>query len=285
VTPDQAERSPPWLEVIEIAPGEDPPADGFERIYAHALGGVILRGSVPPDVIRVACERLARLELPASVRVAPVVSRGAAPILEVLGRSLRLSPWAEYVAALEPIRRIHAELFGHPDGIEPLLRARIARLCRGMEPAPLVGAAGQPFARCLVSTLREGGTLPFHFDNYCLYEPTEFTRVAPILEPETLVNALTILQAPERGGVLELAAFDWDEYRARTGLRDSSAWSDALIEGRLVRRIELGAGDTLVFDAGRIAHRVTPVGGARARCSVVWHMGILRGSNEIRTFV
>jgi hypothetical protein len=277
--------TPRWFQVLEVAPGETPPADGFDRIYRHELAGIVLRGTVPPALAREACERLDRLEAPASVRVTPVVSRGTSPVLDVLGRSLRLSPWGEYAAAIEPVRAIHAHIFAHPDGLEAVLRARFAAMCGGAPPAPLVGQGGEPFARALVATLRPGGMLPYHFDNYCFHEETSFARVKGIVRDVTLVNALTILRPAGAGGALELAAYDWAEYVGSTGRTDACAWEDELVAGRETTIVELAAGDTLVFDAGRIVHRVTPVGAGAPRSSYVWHMGRLDGSDEIRTFV
>ena len=275
---------PAWLEVIEVPPGAPAPSDAVERIWRHELGGIVLRETIPRDLLARACARLVELDAPPEVRMAPVVSKEATPIMEVLGRSLRLSPWDEYLAALEPVRALHARLFEEPEGLEALLRDRIATANAGVAPVPLAGASGHAFARALVSTVRAGGRIPFHFDNYCFYEPTEFPRAAASIRDDTLINAFTLLQRPTRGGLLRLVALDWDEYR-RHAKADARAWSDDLVEGRPRRAIELEPGDTLVFDAGRIAHEVELVEGEVPRHGYVFHMGRSRDSGQLRYFV
>ncbi|HVY44754.1 MAG TPA: hypothetical protein VHB21_02700, partial [Minicystis sp.] len=261
----------PWMRLVEVAEGAAPPADAFPEIVAHALGGVLLRGAVPRPIAEGAAARFEDARPNSRLTMAPVVSGGSVPSIEVLGRSLRLSNWDDYSAAIDPVGAIHRDAFGG-EGIEARLLDRVAGLGAGA-PRPLRGPGGEPFAASLVTTMRAGATLPFHFDNFCFHEPTAFARAAALLEPDLLINVLTLLAAPTGGGALEWAAIDWDEYVARTGRVDSSAWSDALADGRDVLRIELRPGDVLVFDAGRVAHRVTTVEGERSRVSHVFHLG------------
>ena len=244
----------------------------------------MLRGAIPKALLERACARLSYLVIAPELAARPVVNGGPVPILEVFGRSLRLAPWNEYAPAIPRVRALHAELFEAADGLESLLSAAVARLGGGA-PTPLLGAEGAAFAPALVTTLRAGAEIPFHFDNYCFHEDTAFVRAGSLLSQRTLLNALLLIEAPEAGGGLELAAFDWDEYVQRTARRDSGAWSDTLVDDRARTRVDLAAGDLLIFDAGRIAHRVTPVEGRAPRRAYVWHMGTPRGSDALRYFV
>jgi hypothetical protein len=278
---------PPWYQICEIAATDVGSYRGLlQRIFDHELAGVVIKGAFQTTTLQRAAQRLQAATIPEKLLCHPIVSDGPVQIMEIVGRSLRLTPRSTYDEVLDGIRAFHTEVFENAHGFSEEVRKVLQIVAGDLQVKALQGPKGEDFCRALMTRVRPGGEVPFHFDNYLFYEDTAFRDLDNWIAPDILINFLAPMQLADQGGELELLALDWQMYQQRTGSRHSCACSPELLAG-YPRRLRLHAevGDLIVFDAGRIMHCVTPIAGQAERLTYLGHMGFRPEQGEFCYFV
>ncbi|MBX3248095.1 MAG: 2OG-Fe(II) oxygenase [Myxococcales bacterium] len=274
------EAPPNYLDVLVVPASDRHAAQGaYGAILDGGLGALVLRGAFEPAALAAASARLSALEVPEHLRHAPVVSRLDEPAMGVVGRCMRLSGLEDYPKSAAETRALFGQIFDDPEGLEGGVAAFLRELSGGEVRSP-PGA----FAPALISRLRGGAEIPYHFDNFVLLEETAFRLVAPLIESRTLLNVQVPLQRPDAGGHLELASYHWDDFVQAGAPRPDAHVDTPARDATHHRLVELEVGDMLLFDAGRICHRVTPVVGARERLTYVVHTAPLRDGSGVAYF-
>lgn len=112
---------------------------------------------------------------------------------------------------------------------------------------PKLHELGDPLAGLVLNVIPPGRSHPWHFDT------NEFT-----------VSMVT--QLPEEGGEFEYCP----NIRSAESENLSDVWAVLTGDDRLVRRLTLRPGDLQLFKGRYSLHRVSPVGGDRARHTVIF---------------
>jgi hypothetical protein len=155
-----------------------------------------------------------------------------------------------------------AAVFGDGSDAMARVKALLSTLAGGCPAAPPTFDAAHDWAAFNFRALDPGEQIYAHHDNH--FGLGVYRHMPAELDRTTLLSFFFTLQAPEGGGELVVYGVRGDDPevpRLPTRFLDT-----ATIEARYpAARPKLGAGDLLVFDAGRMVHRVTPVTGARPR--------------------
>jgi hypothetical protein len=220
--------------------------DVLRTIFDRRLTAVIVRGAFSAMRMSTIIESLAQGNTGVP-RMQPWYFQGP-----LFGRPLAYSaPGLHlYLEDAERFRGASGALFGEgaPEG--PILTALGALSGERPVRRPL-GHDGRPYLGATIRVLEPFDRLPPHFENESFQSPT-MEALGPLVEKETMMSYLVQMAEPEAGGELWVYAEGLEGRGAEPG-----------------RAIALGAGDLVVFDAGRYRHEVTPVRGSKAR----WTMG------------
>lgn len=278
-----ASGAPGYMQVEVVTGGERGRLAGaYRAILAGEIGGVVIRRAIDPGALEASARRLEALEIPAHLQHAPVVSRLEEPAMGVVARCMRLSTPDDYPPSVAETRALFARIFDHPRGLEGQV-AEILRELTGELPVASPGG-GDAFAPALVSRLRGGAEIPYHFDNFIFLEDTGFALIKPRIDARTLVNFQVPIQRPEDGGRLELASYHWADFVAAGPPRPDAHVDTPAAAAEHHRVVDIEVGDFLLFDAGRICHRVTPTRGMRERITYVGHTAPLADGSGVAYF-
>jgi hypothetical protein len=222
--------------------GESAPRDAVERIYAGQLRGVVFRQLCTPSECAGIVERLygsGMLWTPAFRDPAGPRSLGVqlAPTeIHPLG-----PPLAEYFATAEADARVFVEL-ARP-AFERCEAAWAA--VSGRRPVHSL-ARPYPHRPATLREMRPGYGAGLHVDTY---RPSEsFAHLHELTNRSKQLSWYLVLENPESGGVLEV------------GGRDQAGTQNEPLSS-----VSLGCGDAILFDGSALCHRITKVGGERAR--------------------
>lgn len=247
-------------------PVEDLPEHGgaIADIYASRLTGLVVRDAFPAALVSAAVAALTATDEWTSpnqgMRGGEIRTIGDAATPTFT--HLRGPPDEVYARSAEAHARRTAAVFG--DGAAALLRVQwlLSSLAGGVPAAPPVFDESHRWAAFNFRALDPGQQIYAHHDSH--YGLGVYQHMDPALDRTTLLSFFVTLQAPEGGGrlvVYGVRGSDPDVPVLPTRFLDTAA-----IEARYpAAQLVLGAGDLVVFDAGRQVHRVTTVEGGRPR--------------------
>lgn len=217
-------------------------AEIARRIFDGELPGVVVERALDPAVC---AEAVARLEA-GSAEARKMGSYPGITYGQVLLTAEELEP---YFAAARDLER----------ALPPAVLGGISKALKGLHPSGSIGVpktiSGTFYAAVTVRRLDPGRAIAVHS------ERANWPAMAALRETidlSTQVSFYVLLQAPERGGELVL----YDDHDGAGARGDEGM--DALPHDV----IDLEVGDLIVFDGGRLNHRVTEVEGGRARWTI-----------------
>jgi hypothetical protein len=135
---------------------------------------------------------------------------------------------------------------------------------------------GSPYTPSTIRVLEEGQFMGWHFENQFLHCTPGYRHLSTLVGPEDHLSYFVVLSASEAGGELILYDLEWSE----TDWPDKEhggTKKNGLVGGKLIAEvmedydkmsISPRAGSLVVFDGGRILHRVSAVEGSRRRITV-----------------
>ncbi len=219
-----------------------------QAMYAGTLHGVVVRGLYPPAVMAHAAAALARRQ-----GISPAVAierrRPAARIHGIMIAPTRLAPRGPrldaYLRAAPAADELLARIFPEDRPYEARLAAALTAL------AGLPARRMNGYAPATIRVFPPGTDAAVHCDSY--QANPVYKGLREVGDLTTQLSAYVPLTVPERGGELHVYALGRDDRP------DPDAPSLALAPL---------AGDLLLFDAGRLQHRVARVGGRRARRTI-----------------
>lgn len=228
------------------------PADTVDRLYAGSLDGVVLKGLLSAEECARCMTAVAAHDDWETVYPDPAAPKSIGVMLSPTPIHPQGPPSQQYFPGVaRDVEWVRASL--HP--LIPRLEARLAALSGGRPVAPL----DQPRPH-RVATVREmsvGYGAPTHVD---AYEPSEgLQTLFDHTDRATQLSWYVALQRPGSGGELEVAS--------RRGEPD--------------RAIPLAVGDGVLFDGGRLRHRVTTIGSLPARITVGGFAGLARSRERV----
>lgn len=125
---------------------------------------------------------------------------------------------------------------------------------------------GYTYTPATSRVLREGQFIPPHCGNQFLHGLPQYWHLSKIVELEDQLSYFVMLNPPEAGGELVLYDLEWAD--TKDGKVKGGQLVESVIEDYEQLPIQLRAGDMLLFDGGRIWHRVSPVQGTTPRITI-----------------
>lgn len=258
----------------------DEQARAIESIYDGRQTGVVVRGAFPPELVAAAVAHLGadagwtspnRGMAGGEIRT---IGDAATPTFTWL----RGPPSEVYEqSAVHHAQRTEA-VFGDAGAPTRHLKNLLSSLFGGRPADPPAFDTALTWAPYNFRALDPGQQIYAHHDNH--YGLSIYDRMDPGLDRTTLLSFFVTLQAPEGGGTLVVYGVwgsDPDVPVLPTRFLDT-----ATIEQRYARAdVQLGAGDLVVFDAGRHVHRVTAVEGTRSRLTFGGFLTVARDRDRL----
>ena len=267
VRPDESLDFP---KPIVACPGSDLKPGLLEQVHAGALSGVVVHKLLKPPVCAELVRRLDRLELPRH----PLGSRFAGETLG-LGLDHAVDGLDDYFADQDRMLPAVRRLFGRRP-LDTVLLEVLRRLSHRPVEVPML--RGRPCTPFTVRRLPEGGCIPPHIELEQTTRPP-YAELAPLLDGQTVLSFLLVLQPADTGGVLRLHDVGWEDLDDEHWVRGRTRADDLLAKARS-KDVPLDVGDLLIFDGGRAFHEVTAVHGER------WTVGgFIAGSSDGSTFL
>ena len=261
----------------------------IDDMLGDGLDGLIVRGAFPAGVAARAVDRLAgpdedlvRCEVPVRDLIYRAreddVLRANPPYL--VCRDLISSPLdqVDYFDSARRFRRGCRRLFdGGPD-FQERVEAVLAVLGGGRPVDVPRGPAGQPYAHATVRIWPTGHAIGTHCGLEILTVPG-FAPLQDMIDVSGQLSYFSLLQAPASGGVLALhdvRVADLDDQRRVLGVP-----MELVAALRPSTPIHLDPGDLLVFDGGRIFHRVGEIGPGPNRVTIGGFVALDRGRQRV----
>jgi hypothetical protein len=255
------------LPAAELLGGGGHPAlrDALAEMSTERRGGVVLRGALPRDTIARAMARLSAPDGPVPPNRSPQFA-GHTYGAPLVSTGADLSP---YFRATEGLQAGLDAAFGM-DLVAH--HQRIFGAMSGGRPVGVPDKAGRRYAAMTLRVLGHGGRLPMHCGNETHSWPS-MAHLRTRIDPTDQLSFFTLLHAADSGG--ELLIYDykhrWPGERPPGEAPIDMAGEEvpAAVVARGVLPAGLRPGDMIVFDGGRIFHRVVPVQGDTPR----WTLG------------
>lgn len=247
-----------------------------EMLYLDGLDGLVVRGAFPPECAATAAHRLltphddlVRCEIPTHElhRGWDFEDTSSDALPYVVCRDLISSPLDQiaYFDSALRFRRGCRRLFrGGPDFQERV--EAVLRVLGGNRAVDVPrGPAGQPYAHATARIWTAGHEIGIH----CGLEILTVPGYAPVRELVDVTGQLSyfvLLQAPASGGALFLHDVRFSQLDAD---RRIDGWPVEIVAAmRASIPIQLVPGDLVIFDGGRIFHRVSVVGEGPNRITI-----------------
>ena len=248
----------------------------IEGMLGDGLDALVIEGAFPAESVQRAVERLrepdddlVRCEVP---------NRSLVPYAEPDPKHLENRPYLlcrdliysapdqlEYLDSADRFRRGCARLFaGGPDFQERI--EEILGVLGGGRPVEVpCSDRGEPYAHATVRVWPEGHEMGLHNGLEILGMPG-FAPMWDRIDVTGQLSYFAVLQKADQGGELILHDVRSDEMDHQGRLRGAPVGLVAAL--RPSTRVVLEAGDLIVFDAGRVYHRVSEVGPGPRRVTI-----------------
>ncbi|MFN8019808.1 MAG: hypothetical protein U0P45_17070 [Acidimicrobiales bacterium] len=229
--------------------------DGFAQVHRGDHDGFLIRGVLTPDEAAAFTDRALAAELHANV--------GG----RLLGTSLLgLPDRVGYLAAAEGTRRRLDELFGFSfeERVEDVLR-RVG----GGRPVGLPAEDGRSYLPATVRVLDAlAGGYRAHTGNEFVESYESYDHLRSIARTTDALSYFVLTQRPDEGGELIMYDLAWTETPDGFDREFMSPLRDARLEAYPKAYLDPGPGDMILFNGGRIWHKVADVVGDRPRVTV-----------------
>jgi hypothetical protein len=255
-------------------------AGAVDALRAREIDVVVVRGAFPASQAAAVCRALERPD--PDLRWVPFPSfEGLEDPPRLICRDLLTVPLDEaaYFEDAGRFRRLCERLFEGGPGFEARVEALFGAMSGGRPVAIPRSDAGAPYTPATIRVLPPGHRIDLH----CGLDFIRRARGAPVhalVDYHLQLSYFALLQAPASGGELVLYDLPWSLEVVASGEIEgvpvglAAAFADSEV-------VELGAGDLLLFNGGRIYHRVTEVGPGPRRITIG---GFAALSKDHRTF-
>lgn len=135
---------------------------------------------------------------------------------------------------------------------------------------------GSPYTPTTIRVLEVGQWMGWHFGNQFVHRTDGYRHLSTLMDLETHLGYFAVLSAAESGGELILYDLPWSDTewpdtdnsgRYHTGTVGGKPISEVM-EDYDKMSFRPGPGDLVLFDDGRILHRVSTVEGSRRRITI-----------------
>ncbi len=244
-----------WIDTSVSGLGAFP--DGFTAVHRGDLDGFLVRGLLSPAEAQKFNEALVR----ADVLHDNVGGR-------LVGTSLLgLDDLEPYFEAVEETRRLLRDLFAFD--FEGRLRGVLEALGGG-RPADLpTDDSGRTYLPATVRVLDgQGGGYRSHTGNEFVEAYRSYDHLRTIARTTDALSYFLLTQVPEGGGELVIYDLTWTETPAELRGQLMSIGRDAALEHCAKAYVDPQPGDLILFNGGRIWHKVADIEGPTPRITV-----------------
>jgi hapalindole-type alkaloid chlorinase len=246
--------------------------DAIDRIYVGSLDGMTVRGVFTEAEVEAVTERLWDFR-------PEFVDHGT---VAMLGTAI--------VGSDDDRDRYHADAPAMNDRLEVLFegefRDRIEQvLGRVGGRRPVQVPEDGPHRPYVPATARvlpaDGGVIHAHTANeFCDVWPA-YAHLREIARMRNSLSYFVLAQTPDAGGDLLLYDLDWEDTPADVRALEMSPERDALLDPFAGTGVLPGPGDMVLFNGGRIWHRVQPVRGEQPRVTVGGFVGLSHDGDTV----
>ncbi|MDZ7993977.1 MAG: 2OG-Fe(II) oxygenase [Nostoc sp. EfeVER01] len=253
------------LDVSEI--GNYP--EGIIDICDRQVHGLIVKNFLSPEDISRVVSRLTRKDPFPGSPFGDVLIYG--PALYICDADI-----TQYCEEAVDFRKYCRQLFSGGADFETRLTEVLGAMSGGRPVELPVTPDGYAYTPTTIRVLKTGQEMGWHFENQFLHCTPGYRHLETIVEPEDHLSYFVVLSAANAGGELVLYDLEWSETewpdKEHGGTR-----KNGLVNGQLIASVmedydqmflSPQAGSLVVFDAGRILHRVSAVEGSRRRITV-----------------
>ncbi|WP_414517097.1 hypothetical protein [Nostoc sp. PCC 9305] len=253
------------LDVSEI--GNYP--EGIIDICDRQIHGLVVKNFISEEDISRVVSRLTRKGAFPGSSFGDVLIYG--PALYVCDADI-----TQYCEEAVDFRKYCRQLFSGGADFETRLTEVLGAMSGGRPVELPVTPDGYAYTPTTIRVLKTGQEMGWHFENQFLHCTPGYRHLETIVEPEDHLSYFVVLSAANAGGELVLYDLEWSETewpdKEHGGTR-----KNGLVNGQLIASVmedydqmflSPQAGSLVVFDAGRILHRVSAVEGSRRRITV-----------------
>ncbi len=259
------------------------------QMLGEGLDGLVVEGAFPVANVRQAVSRL--WESSADLVRCDVPNHSLVPYEDadpqhvrnkpyLLGRDLIYSPpdLVDYLDSAARFRRGCARLFeGGPDFEAHI--ARILSILAGTLPVKVPRSpAGESYAHATVRVWPEGHEMGLH-NGFEILNSCGFAPMRERIDVRGQLSYFVLLQKPASGGVLYLHDVRANELDPEG--RERGAPVGLIAALRPSEAVTLEPGDLIVFDAGRVYHRVSKVGAGPRRVTIGGFLAMSQDHEQI----
>lgn len=182
----------------------------------------------------------------------------------------------QYCEEAVDFRKYCRQLFSGGADFETRLTEVIGAMSGGRPVQLPVTPDGYAYTPTTIRVLETGQEMGWHFENQFLHCTPGYRHLETIVEPNDHLSYFVVLSAANAGGELILYDLEWSETEW-PDKEHGGTKKNGLVNGQLIASVmedydqmflSPEAGSLVVFDAGRILHRVSAVEGSRRRITV-----------------
>lgn len=256
--------------------------DVLQRIHDKQLDGVIVRGLVPPELLKAIIAKVEASDLP-RLDLPDVEAHKEAP--HTYGEAIVSAQCdlVEYFDLAATLRSQCKTLLADTIDLEELFRQTFVSLSGGAAVEVPQGPAGQTYCPITFRNLPEGHGIGVHVGNGFLEMP-QAQHLASLVNDVDQISFFLTLSAPEGGGELVVYSL---EHADVAGSGFATGYQADANGGGLVEILcdktafKPRPGDLLIFDGGRYYHRVSPTEGPEPRRTVGGFLAWSRAHDRI----
>lgn len=182
----------------------------------------------------------------------------------------------QYCKEAIDFRKYCRQLFSQGTDFEARLTEVLGAMSGGSPVELPVTPDGYSYTPTTIRVLESGQDMGWHFENQFLHCTPGYRHLETIVEPDDHLSYFVVMSAADAGGELVLYDLEWSQ----------TEWADkehggtrknGLVNGKLISEVmedydkmyvSPEAGSLVVFDAGRILHRVSAVEASCRRVTI-----------------
>ena len=134
----------------------------------------------------------------------------------------------------------------------------------GGRPVEIPAREDESYIDVNIRKVPEHGRIPAHCESEQLNQPA-YIHLGKLIGDSPILAFYTTLQAPKAGGELRVATMRWGDIEIS---EDGRSNAESVFDEYPSMNFVPEAGDTMLFDGGRLYHCITPIEGDRPRWTI-----------------
>lgn len=232
------------------------PKDLMGSLRNQEIDGLIFRGFMPADIATSRAREL--LENPDLMR-SSFCPYGRMYARTLVGVGHQLDRYFDDARVF----KTECDRFFEPEfNFQSQLENLLVQISGGRQIEVPQSPSGQFYSPTTIRRVNPGGAIAPHCESlYFEAKHPEFEHLHQLAEETTQFSFFVPMALPDAGGNLMLYNLDWKESDIRQSLATLGGGNDST-------RVQVGIGDLIIFDAGRIWHCISEVQGPNPRLTI-----------------